>query len=178
MLNVPIRVFLNIYLVLYATVVGKEVIGKSHCHWYKLKSVEWYKYAHTRGVGWDIEEMKRLYASLINTSKTQNQVKISMPIDCIELEIYIFPVLHVTLGLANRLLKDMINYSDLVLEDTPEVMKDARQKQIEAEHTHAKIKKEITDSGTQNGLTLSNMHLTQGHLDEKIEVERELNKEE
>jgi hypothetical protein len=57
-----------------------------------------------------------------------------MLIDCAELEKCIFPVLHVTLGLANRLLKDMIDCSDLVVEDTPEELKEARHKQTEAEH--------------------------------------------
>jgi hypothetical protein len=84
----------------------------------------------------------------------------------------------VTLGLANRLLKDTIDYADLVVEDSPEALKDARHKQIEAEHKHATIKKEIADWGTLNGLTLANMHLAQGHLDEESIVEGELTQEE
>jgi hypothetical protein len=50
--------------------------------------------------------------------------------------------------------------------------------QIEAEHTHERIKKEITDWGTQNGPTLANMHLAQAHLDEQIVVEGELSQQE
>jgi hypothetical protein len=76
---------------------------------------------------WDLEEMKRVFNSLNDTNKTHNGVKRSMLIDCIEIERCVFPVLHVTLGLANRLrLKDMIDYADVVVEDTPEqVLKDA-----------------------------------------------------
>jgi hypothetical protein len=32
------------------------------------------------------------------------------------------------LGLANRLLKHMIDYADVVVEDSPEALKDARHK--------------------------------------------------
>ena len=99
-------------------------------------------------------------------------------LDCVELERYIFPVLHVTLGLANRLLKDTVDYADLVVERTPIVLKTARLKQIEASHKHDTIKQEIVDWGVQNGPTLANMHLAQGHLDEQIQVEGELNKDE
>jgi len=176
--TVPIRVFITGDLAFYSTVVGKEGMDKAHCHWCKLKSAEWQEYAHARGMIWDLEEMKRVFNSLNDTNKTQNGVKRSMLIDCIELERYVFPVLHVTLGLANRLLKDMIDYADLVVEDTPEVLKDARHTQILAEHTHEGIKKEITDWGTQNGPTLANMHLAQGHLNEQIEVEGELTPQE
>jgi hypothetical protein len=173
--TVPIRVFITGDLAFYATVVGKEGMDKAHCHWCKLKSYEWQKHAHERG---GTEEMRRVLASLTDTNKTQNGVKSSMLIDCIELERYVFPVLHVTLGIANRLLKDMIDYADLVVEDTPEVLKVARHKQIEAEHDHATIKQEITDWGATNGPTLANMHLAQGHLDEAINVEGELAEQE
>ena len=123
MLNVPICVFITGDLAFYETLVGKEGMDKAHCHWYKLKSAKWQEYAHARGMGWYLEEMKQVYVSIIDMNKKQNGVKSSMLIDCIKLEIYIFPVLYATLGLANRLLKDMIDYADLVVEDTTEVLK-------------------------------------------------------
>jgi hypothetical protein len=80
-------------------------------------------------------------AYLNATKKTENGVKSYPQIDCVELERYIFPVLHdVTLGLANWLLKDTVNYADLVVERTPIVLKTARLKQIEASHKHETIK--------------------------------------
>jgi hypothetical protein len=105
------------------------------------------------------------------TKRSQNGVKNYPQLDCVELERYIFPVLHVTLGLANWLLKYTIDYADLVVERTPEVLQTARILQIEAAHT---IKQEIADWGICNGPTLANMYLAQGHLDEQIEVEGEL----
>ncbi len=59
------------------------------------------------------------------TKKSENGVKSCTQLDCVELERYIFPVLHVTLGLANRLLKHTIDYADLVVERTPEVLRTA-----------------------------------------------------
>jgi hypothetical protein len=62
---------------------------------------------------------------------------------------------------------------------TPLILKRARLLQIEATaHKHETIKQEIVDWGIQNGPTLANMHLAQGHLDEQIQVEGELNDEE
>jgi hypothetical protein len=110
----PIRVFITGDLAFYATVAGKEGMDKAHCHWCKLKSAKWQACAHERGMRWGSEEIKLACASLSDTNKTQNGVKSSTLIDCIELERHIFPVLHVKLGLANRLLKDMIDCSDLV----------------------------------------------------------------
>jgi hypothetical protein len=177
-LNVPIRVFITGGLAFHATVVGKEGMDKAHCHWCKLRSAEWQACAHERGIGWDSEEMKRAHGALSDTNETQNGVKSSMLIDCIELERCIFPVLHVTLGPPNRLLKDMIDCSDLVAEDTAEELKEASHKQTEAEHNHVTIKQEITDRGKQNGPTPANMHMAQGHLDEQIQVQGELSQQE
>jgi hypothetical protein len=69
----------------------------------------------------------------------------------------------------------MINHADVVVvEDSPESLKEARTKQTEAEHSHHTIKKEIADCwGTLIGPTLANVHLAQGHLNEQIEVEGE-----
>jgi hypothetical protein len=67
----------------------------------------------------------------------------------------------------------------VLAEDAPEVLKEeARHKQTEAEHNHATIKQETTDWGAQNGRTLANIHLAQGHLDEQIQVEGKLTQEE
>jgi hypothetical protein len=55
----------------------------------------------------------------------------------------------VTLGLDNRLLKDTVDYADVVVEKTPQVLKTARLLQrIEVSHKHKTIKQEIVDRGT------------------------------
>jgi hypothetical protein len=50
--------------------------------------------------------------------KTENGVKSCPPLDCVEIERFVFPVTHVTLGLANQLLKHAIEHADLVMERT------------------------------------------------------------
>jgi hypothetical protein len=109
-------------------------------------------------------------ASLNEQTKTDNGVKSYPQLDCIELERFIFPVLHVTLGLANWLLKDTVDLAALVVEKTSQVLKDAWYKQIEASQKHKNMKQVIVDWGILNGPTLANMHLAQGHLDEQIQV--------
>jgi hypothetical protein len=104
-------------------------------------------------------------------------VKSHPQLDCVKLEQFIFPASHVTLGLANRLLKHTIDLADKVVERTPQTLKDAQKNQMEAEQKHKESKQETADWGRLNGPTLANVHLTQGHLDEEIEVERVLNDE-
>lgn len=177
-LNVPIRVFITGDLAFYATVLGKEGMDKAHCIWCKLKRAEWQTHGHEPGIKWTLQELIRVAASLNATKASENGVKSHPLLDCIELERYIFPVLHVTLGLANRLLKDTIDYADLVVERTPEVLKEARENQIEAGHKLETCKQAVVDWGINNGPTLANMLLAQSHLKEQIEVEGELSDEE
>ncbi len=75
---------------------------------------------------------------------------------------FIFPTID------SPLLKHTIDYANLVVERTPEVLQTARILQIEAAHKYATIKQDIVDWGIPNGPTLANMHLTQGHLDNQI----------
>jgi hypothetical protein len=97
--------------------------------------------------------------SITPTKRSENGVKTYPQLDCVQLEKYIFPVLHVTLGLANRLLKHTIDYADLVVERTLEVLQTARILQIEAAHKYATIKQDIADRGICDGRTLASMHL-------------------
>jgi hypothetical protein len=57
-------------------------------------------------------------------------VKSFPQLDCgVKLEKYIFPVLHVTLGPANQLQKDIVDYANLlVVKKTPQFVKDDRHK--------------------------------------------------
>jgi hypothetical protein len=149
--NVSIRVFIMGDLAFYVTVVGKEGMDKAHCHWYKLPSSQWQTLGHAPGSKWTLQELKQVAGSLHATKRTENRVKGYPQLDCVELERYIFPVIHVTLGLANWLLNNTVDYVDIVLEKTPQVLKTARLLQIEASHKHEAIKQEIVDWGTLNG---------------------------
>jgi hypothetical protein len=114
-LNLPICVFITGDLVFHATAVGKAGMDKARCIWCKLKRSEWQCHGHDRGAKWTLQELKRVASSLDNV-KTENGVKSHPQLDCVELEGFIFPVSHVTLGLANRLLKHAIDHADKVVE--------------------------------------------------------------
>jgi hypothetical protein len=61
-------------------------------------------------------------------------------LDCVDSwKAYIFPVLYVTLGLANLLLKHTIDYANLAVKRTLEVLQMAGILQIEAAHKYATI---------------------------------------
>ena len=79
------------------------------------------------------------------TRTSEESVKSYPLLDCIEICRYVFPVLHVTLGVVNRLLKWILDYADLVVEKTPAALTKARAKQMETEHVHLEKKKEITN---------------------------------
>ena len=83
-------------------------------------------FGHALGPQWTLNELKRVAGTITPEKRSENGVKSYPQLDCVELERYIFPVLHVTLGLANRLLKDTVDYADLVVEKTPQVLKTAR----------------------------------------------------
>jgi hypothetical protein len=124
-LNVPIRAFIAGDLAFCTTGLGKEGVDKSHCIWCKLKNSEWQTCGHEPGIKWTLQELERVAAFLNAARTSENGVKGHPLLDCMELERHIFPVLHVTLGLVNWLLKDTIDCADLVVERTPEVLKDA-----------------------------------------------------
>ena len=79
-LNLPIRVFVTGDLPFYTTVVGKDGMGKAHCHWCKLPSSKCQTYGHAAGTKWALEELKRVADSLDATAKkTENEVKSYTP---------------------------------------------------------------------------------------------------
>jgi hypothetical protein len=96
-LKVPICVFVTGDLVFYFTVVGKEGMDKAHCFWCRCKKGIWQSCGHPPGVKWSLAEIKRIAKTLGGTRTSEESVKLHPLLDCIEIERYIFPVLHVTL---------------------------------------------------------------------------------
>jgi hypothetical protein len=143
-LKVPIRVFVTRDLAFHFTVVGKEGMDKAHCFWCRCKKGIWQICGHPPGIKWNLAEIKRIARTLGGTRTSEESVKSYPLLDCIEICRYIFPVLHVTLGVVNRLLKWILDYADLVVEKTPAALMKARAKQMETEHVHLEKKKEIT----------------------------------
>jgi hypothetical protein len=125
-------------------------------------------------IKWNLVEIKRIASTLEGTRTSEESVKSYPLLDCIEICRYIFPVLHVTLGVVNRLLKWILDYAGLVVEKTPTALTKARAKQMETEHVHLEKKKEITGWGVLNDGTLTNMLIAQGHLREQFEVKGEI----
>jgi hypothetical protein len=114
-------------------------MDRARCIWCKLERSEWQCHGHDRGAKWTLQELKRV-ASSLNNSKTENGVKSCPQLDCVESERFIFPVLHVTLGFGNRLLKHAIDCADKLVERTPQLLEDVRMNQIEAERKRGSMR--------------------------------------
>ena len=170
----PIRVFVTGDLAFYFTVVGKEGMDKAHCFWCRCKKGIWQSCGHPPGIQWNLAEIKRIASTLGGTKTSEESIKSYPLLDCIEICRYIFPVLHVTLGVVNRLLKWILDYADLVVEKTPTALTKARAKQMETEHVHLEKKKEITYWRLFNRGTLANMLIAKGHLQVQLDVEGEI----
>ena len=52
--------------------------------------------------------------------------------DCIRIERYIVPALHLQLGVGNRILKDFFSYVAVRLEELPDKLGEARTQHLEA----------------------------------------------
>jgi hypothetical protein len=75
------------------------------------------------------------------TRTSEESVKSYPLLNCIKIDQYIiFPVLHVTLGIVNRLLQWILDYADLIVEKTPTAQTKARAKQMETEYVHLEKK--------------------------------------
>ena len=72
-----------------------------------------------------------------------DSVKSKPLLDCVEICRYatVFPMLHVTLGIVNRLLKWILDYDDLIVEEAPVGLTNARAAQMKAEHIYLEKKK-------------------------------------
>jgi hypothetical protein len=132
-ISVPIHVFITGDLACHTCVLGKEGMDKAHCLWCKLKSVKWQACGHARGVKWTFVELQCVARSL-GTDETENGVKQHPLLDCIKIERFVFPVLHVTLSLANRLLKHAVKHADVVLERSPPPLKITKAALTKAQH--------------------------------------------
>jgi hypothetical protein len=115
-----------------ATALGKEGMDKTRCLWRELERAKWQSFGHDCGVEWTLQELKRV-ASSLHDGKAEIGVKSHPQLDCVQLERFVFPALHATLGPANRLLKHTVDCAGKVVERTPQLLKDAQINQVVTE---------------------------------------------
>ncbi len=121
--------------------VGKEDGDRYWCHWCQMPKTEWqqWPYATTKPTCWTIEELVEK-GTEYDGKKRVRGLKDPPLFDCVRIERYIVPALHLQLGLGNRILKDFFSYVDVRLEELPDELREAR-----TQHLEALCKKEDND---------------------------------
>ena len=112
--SIPLRILISGDLAFFATVVGKKNMSGKWCHWCNLSVAEWEDCDHEKGDMWSIQLMKdNLKEQQINLDMTQNEKKgcvLPMLFDSIPIENYIFSLLHVEIGVGNKILESFYNW--------------------------------------------------------------------
>ena len=120
----PVRLFITGDLAFYAAVLGKVNMAGKWCTWCDLRPAEWIINDHPVGVSWTLEKMKQVRddigdGELRNTAKTKKGCVNEPLIDCVEPISYIPPILHIMLGLGNKVLDDFFKWVDAMVENIP-----------------------------------------------------------
>ena len=114
--KIQLRVFITGDLVFYATVLGKTNMAPHWCTYCDKKKRDWVCGCHTDGTPWTLELMK---ASLDGTQERKGCVDPPL-FDCVPIESYAFPILHVMIGVGNDILKDFFRWVDWKIEEISE----------------------------------------------------------
>ena len=145
-----IRLFLTGDLAFYAAVLGKVNMSGTWCTWCNLRNVEWERKDHDIGNEWTKEKMKQLRRDVETGTlkKTPANIKgcVDEPlIDCIELNLYVFPVLHIMIGLGNKVVNDFFHWTDQRVEMIPEEEMRARKAWLQSIHAMEKEKEVLNE---------------------------------
>jgi hypothetical protein len=158
--NSPFRLFITGDLAFYAMMVGKEDGDRYWCHWCQLGKPEWQTWPYTSSspACWTIEELVAK-GQEYDEKKRVRGLKDPPLFDCVRIDRYIVPALHLQLGLGNRILKDFFLYVDVRLEEIPDELREARTSHLEAICEKEDIDVLATEFGNLNGPELARLRL-------------------
>ena len=126
-----IRLVITGDLAFYAACLGK-VNGSGHwCSWCQLSFKEWETKGHDFGDVWTLQKMGELREKLYNKeirniASNRKGCTDTELFDCIEIWLYIYPILHSEIGLGNYVLNSFFNWIDFRIEDVTQEEKDVR----------------------------------------------------
>ena len=112
-------------LAYYATALGKINMSGSWCTWCNLNAKEWSQIDHNKGVLWVRTAMDEVRESIYN-GELSNDVNsrrgcVDVPLfDDVEINQFIFPVLHAEIGIGNYLLNLFFEWVDFKIEQVTE----------------------------------------------------------
>ena len=149
------------------------------CWLCQLSHQAWQAKGHPLGRRWLLTELKAIAATL-GGAKSNKGVKMHPMLDCVEICRYVIPVLHIALGLINRLLKSLLDYINQTLEEVPEDVELARNELLEATYEFEEAKRTQAEWAHQNATELSQLRIQRKLLIEWLksdEYSREEKKE-
>jgi hypothetical protein len=118
------------------------------CTWCGLAAKEWSLADHDKGELWTLEAMAAVHESIslqgvTNDTLAGHQGCVGEPLrSCAPITSHILHVIHTEIGIGNRLLKSVLDWVDLRIENVPDDELEARYKVYEAK-TEVQIQTEI-----------------------------------
>ena len=120
-----IRIVVTGDLAFYASATGKVNMSGNWCHWCQLSKSTWSDLNHVRGEKWTLEKMNEVRERMVNgdlpdTSENRKGVVDVELLSTVEVEDYVFPILHCEIGLGNYMLNSFLDWIDYRVENVTE----------------------------------------------------------
>jgi hypothetical protein len=159
-ISLPLRVFVTGDLKFYSTILGKEGMSPFWCWLCQLSRQLWQPKGHQKGTLWSIVLLQTVAEGLRESDNKSCRGVVEAPLFyAIAVRRYVVPILHMTLGVINQLLKDLLDYLDLLLEDLPLDVREARQSLLKAQYDLDVKKQELRDWEFQKKEQLATLRL-------------------
>lgn len=119
------KLYLTGDLAFYAMVLGKENSDTYHCPYCLLSKAEWQSPDHEKGELWTIQKLQDMVKKAKQFTKASDRpkakgVKEDPHWPSIDPENYIIPILHLSIGLGNYVIKAMLDWINLEIVEISE----------------------------------------------------------
>jgi hypothetical protein len=137
--TIPIKIFMAGDILFYAIALGTEGFATWWCNWCKLFNPEWQAVVHQVGVPWTMDALQEHATQIENGPVNLNSVHVvcggkEQPLfDAIDTDHFIPPVLHLSIGKGNNILKNMTTELQAAVEK-PTLLTTTRERRTQKKH--------------------------------------------